>query len=1205
MKRFTMLWGVWSLLSLVACQGDSTLLKAYRATSVDQLIGGPTAMADAGDFILENDKIRLAILDVEASPGPGVYGGTLVDADLQRSEGEFRNSAGNDQLAEMFPFVNLLSPRPDDTDVEIIQDGSDGQAAIIRVSGDGAFFMDALNVFHAPEIRTLFGDVKIYLHIETDYILEPGKSYVRMVSRATRMDPLDICSEDFSCELQCEAGYLFDEDGCPECLCAPETPYALNNAVVSEAIFTGLLGNIDTGLLPGLFAGDFVFFGGANDIFAPGIGFDEESPIFDGLFEGRDTFTHPLGFDYMAASGGNVSYGYFTVNPPGEPDPMVLVPIITSSATAFSTAVTNCSVFEEPAAVGEGEEQPPGCSDYSQWSWERYFAVGAGDIASIVDIIHEARGTPVGTLRGTVLKDNIEPEKNARVFVLHDPDSTVQWENVHDVVEANRRAIGSPGVLNAIEADVGLDPVEDGGFQATLPVGTYLLLATNEAMTTTSAIERANISEGEVIIYQPMLPPPAKIRYRVTDGQGHRIEAKFSFVSMDDNGVLAELDGLRRPYLGESRLGNGIQHIHLAADSVGVLELEPGSYRLFVSHGPAYAVAEMDIVAESGRELVINVILPEEIDTTGWIAFDSHLHAEPSFDSGMPMERRVKSIVVEGLDLAISSDHDVVTDYQPTVNKLGLQDRLATGIGVELSTLEIGHFIAFPLDYDRLQVPDHNAPDWACMDGKEILEELDTKIVPGAKGVRIVAHPRDGFIGYISQLGVNPFNMTRADLNRPKLDFFGNPAVPLALEGGNVLFRRATCDFDAIEVFNSKRFDLLRTPTVEEAVNYNLCMARIEVMEEDDFEGIATICPEVTYALPTPCDLDGRFFDCKMKHRRALAFESARRILIRTPEEQDILWDHVYEAGVDEDRCEADGYPDGIPSEERQLPCMAFPGTIDDWMQWLDRGLAITVIAASDSHGWHREPGTPRSWVPSSADSHADIKAVDVAKEIVAGRVMPSYGPFINVKVAGMGMGDTVSIAPGGPFTMNLRVQTASWFGVDRIEIYVSGRLQKALNLGHSPEVIIDYDGDVELIAPDTDGFVTVIAMGTEERNLLRPIYLDLPYGELQLPRIAALAFSALPGFSAIFPKPMLVPDFYPVFPISMTNPIFLDVDADGVWTPDKEQPAFCPRVCETTDDCPGTQVCLEVEGVCGYDIPGECTTSPPGLGALVQTLVE
>ena len=1203
-NRHGALWAGALLVSALAlgagCRDEGALLRAYQAESPDELIGGDVAMARVGDFIIENDKIRVAILNKDASPGPGVFGGTLVDADLRRPEAEFRNGNGHDQFAEMFPFANLLAPRPDSMDVEIIADGSDGESAIVRVSGDGAFFLDAMAVFESPALSAFFPNVRAYLRLETDYILEPGARYVRMVTRAIRTDPPDICDGEFACDLSCPGGLHYTDDGCPTCECAPDEPLTMTNMAESRPIFMMFFGDGDAGDEPGVVAGDFVFFGGQNDLFTPGAGFDEDRPVFDNLFEGRDPFTHPLLFDYMAASGGAVSYGFFTANPEGEPDPRVLVPIITSSATAFVTAASNCSVSADDDDT---------CDPWSSWSWERYFAIGEGDIASIADIIYEVRGTVTGDLIGAVIDPHVEPVKNGKVFLFTDPDPLTGWATIHDVVTANYLAIGSPGLLTQIDADLGLDPTEDGTYHATLPPGTYLAIATNEAMTASSAITRLTITAEETTVFHPIVEAPARVTAHITDEQGRLVPAKLSFRTLLDDGTLADGDALRRPYMGESRLGAGLRHLHLSPDGQGTFEVNPGTYRVVVSRGPEYSIHEVDFEVGPGDEHVVVAQLVREVDTTGWVSGDFHLHAEPSFDSGMKLTRRVVSAAAEGLDLAVSTDHDVVTSYQPTINELDLQDIIATGIGVELSTLELGHFIAFPLAYDDLAIPDHNAPDWTCKDGQGIIDELTDHIRPGAQGVRIMCHPRDGFIGYISQLGVDPFDMSRANYDRLKVDYDPDDPLailssdaPLELVAGNVLFRRSTCDFDAMEVFNSKRFDLMRTPTNEEVIIYNRCMGRIEVAQDGELDALDAACPELGWPGPlATCDPAERFFDCKMRYRRVLALEIERRILARTPEEQLAMWTHLPDPDEDADRCDMTANPADVPDEYAQSPCVEHPGVIDDWMRWLQSGLAVTITAASDSHGLLREPGMPRTLVRSDAERVQDIEADAVAHDIVEGRALPTYGPVIDIAVDDAIVGDVATIT-GDTFELDLRVQTASWFGVDRIEVYVSGRLEQVINLGHGPEVIVDYDGTVTLPVPDGDGFVSVIAMGLADKNLLRPVYLDIPFGELQLPRVTALAFGSIPLFATFFTQPPLVPDFYPTFPLAMTNAIFLDVDGDGQWLRPGPGPAFCPRGCDPDlgaevdgePQCPDDQVCLS-EGVCGYDITNACTTGPPG----------
>jgi len=1142
-----------------ACQDDEPFARAYRATSPDQLIGGDVAMARLGDFILENDKIRIAILDKDSSPAPGVFGGTLVDADLQRPESIYRNGNGHDQLAEIFPVVNLFFPRPDTGDVRIISDGSGGGPAILRVSGEGGLFLEALSLltdelqlFPGVSIRLkdIFPGVKVDLRIETDYILEPGAQYVRMSSRIIWTEPDRPASED-----------------------------ALPLRALTEptAIFRSFLGDDADQLAPGILAGDFVFFGAQNDLFAPGIGFDEEKPIFDALFQGRDTFTFPLAFDFMAAAGGNVSYGYFSVGDEGAPPPKVLVPIVTSSSTGFVTHAVNCST------TAEDDET---CDRFTQWTWDRYLAVGHGDVASVADVIHARRGTAVGTLAGVVRGDNGQALPKAKVFVLRDPDPQRAWRDVYEVADQNYRDVGTPGVLNAIDADVGTDPVLDGDFAATMPPGTYLVVAQNANQTATSPIQRVTVTEGRRTVVSPVVPAPGRVRFQVSDSQGRLMPAKLSFIPIlgeGDGARLAERDGLRRPFIGEGRYGDGVRYMVPTHTGEGTTEVEPGRYRVVMSHGPEYSIVERDINVASGQQVIITGALVHEVDTTGWIAGDFHLHAEGSFDSGMKLEERVRRCLIEGVEFAVATDHDILTDYAPAVRSLGVQDRIMTAVGVELSTLELGHFIAFPLKYDASQIPDHGAPDWTCLDGPGILAELTSKIEPGTRGVRIMAHPRDGFIGHISQHGLSPWDFGR------ELSF---------LEANNVLLSRTTCDFDAMEVLNSKRFDLIRTPTNEEVIRFNRCDA--EIAAATTVAELDAACPDLTEGGPLASCPDGeRFFECQQRYRRRMAFTVARDILIRTPEEQLAFWNHT-PTPADEGLCDPEG-TEPIDPATALGPCVHHIGTFDEWMRWLDAGLAVTITAASDSHANAREPGFPRTYVRNDAPIPGAIVPGEVAEAVVEGRALPTFGPFIEARIGGAEPGDIARVT-GPTFDLDLRVQTASWYGVDRIEVYVSGLLEHIIELDHGPEPIVDFDGTITLPTPDRDGFVAVVALGFREENLLSPVSFEIAFGELQLPRILGLAFSALPTVSAFFDPEPIIPDYFPVFPIGITNAIFLDVDGDGEWRPSDDPPPLCELPCDPAADDPDTvcrrgEVCLPI-GQCGIDIRTECRTGPPGTGA-------
>ena len=63
--------------------------------------------------------------------------------------------------------------------------------------------------------------------------------------------------------------------------------------------------------------------------------------------------------------------------------------------------------------------------------------------------------------------------------------------------------------------------------------------------------------------------------------------------------------------------------------------------------------------------------------------------------------------------------------------------------------------------------------------------------------------------------------------------------------------------------------------------------------------------------------------------------------------------------------------------------------------------------------------------------------------------------------------------------------------------------------------------------------------------------------------RVAAIAFSNLALAKQFFPPPARVPDFYPVYPLAVSNPVFVDVDGNGRYDAPLGAPAFCSAPCD------------------------------------------
>src|SRR5262249_2089626 len=130
----------------------------------------------------ENDRIRVAILGGHHSPGPGVFGGSIVDADVRRADQRFADAKGRDRFAEAFPIANLLVPNPGATGVSVVDDGSGGEQAILRVGGRGGVMFEALGVLATQKdlLEVLFPDILADIRFRTDYILRPGDRFLTM-----------------------------------------------------------------------------------------------------------------------------------------------------------------------------------------------------------------------------------------------------------------------------------------------------------------------------------------------------------------------------------------------------------------------------------------------------------------------------------------------------------------------------------------------------------------------------------------------------------------------------------------------------------------------------------------------------------------------------------------------------------------------------------------------------------------------------------------------------------------------------------------------------------------------------------------------------------------------------------------------------------------------------------------------------------------
>lgn len=142
-------------------------VRAGVVTTESELLEGVEAHGWLGDFKLYNHRVAFIVQGIEDPRGWGYHGGTLLDADRVREEGQ----PGREMFQELILNVDLQTMAP--TAAEVVSDGSAGGPALVRVEGThrGLPLIDgALGGALQPK----------KLRIVQEYILEADADFLRV-----------------------------------------------------------------------------------------------------------------------------------------------------------------------------------------------------------------------------------------------------------------------------------------------------------------------------------------------------------------------------------------------------------------------------------------------------------------------------------------------------------------------------------------------------------------------------------------------------------------------------------------------------------------------------------------------------------------------------------------------------------------------------------------------------------------------------------------------------------------------------------------------------------------------------------------------------------------------------------------------------------------------------------------------------------------
>jgi hypothetical protein len=244
-----------------------------------------------------------------------------------------------------------------------------------------------------------------------------------------------------------------------------------------------------------------------------------------------------------------------------------------------------------------------------------------------------------------------------------------------------------------------------------------------------------------------------------------------------------------------------------AADP-GFAVVPAGRYRVLATRGPEFSVTEASVEVRAGETVELAIAPPSRaVRTPGWISSDFHVHSAPSLDNPTAPERRVASYLAEGAEVLVSSEHDNLFDFGPTVRSLGLEPHLASLVGLEvtsevpsqLAPHTIGHANSFPLPRDpiayRRGAVANEGRRW-----REIIADL--RALPGQRVIQLnharFGEPEIERRAFLSHMGPAA---TAYDPTRPL-----NEAPNTVLSQRDPTTGLRDIDFDAMELLNGPHF---------------------------------------------------------------------------------------------------------------------------------------------------------------------------------------------------------------------------------------------------------------------------------------------------------------------------------------------------------------------------------------------------------------
>lgn len=399
-------------------------------------------------------------------------------------------------------------------------------------------------------------------------------------------------------------------------------------------------------------------------------------------------------FPYLLFNGEQASYGYVP-----DPAPSITMKrdlpvggayLVFAGVAATMLRETNVlNTLLSPAQLARSKGvmhiEPGGIDSFTHW-----FFAGDGSLSSILDHGYKTIGTPTTKVEGKVLDGEGKPFSGARVVAVY-----------------------KGATYNQTISE------KDGSFYMELPQKRNYKIYARFKNRPPAKIEDVNVLTSLLKVPDLKLKKTTKIIVNISDDNGSPLPGRVSVLCVGkckgfQNTNDADVNYHNKPSQYAAIAWAGID---------GKIEVELPSqndYRITVSRGLEWTTWPGDAAISTGIHFKLaegetkefHAEIMKVVETPNALSADFHIHTISSPDSTVAHEERVLGFMGAGVDVMVTTDHDIITDFAPAIQSLGASQEITSMIGEEVTTSDLGHFNVFPIVKDDTKNRRGGAIDW-------------------------------------------------------------------------------------------------------------------------------------------------------------------------------------------------------------------------------------------------------------------------------------------------------------------------------------------------------------------------------------------------------------------------------------------------------------------------------------------------------------